>query len=111
MPKLISFLTLSDWFFFVLPIFVLGGVTGFMVYRSGQERRILNLRLQLARNFHDEIGPMLLYANVLAKKQQNEELRGQIGLIMDAVRNIAHDLKSPEANTIASLGRRSYPTC
>ncbi|HXO73813.1 MAG TPA: ATP-binding protein, partial [Puia sp.] len=66
---------------------------------------MLNLRLQLARNFHDEIGPMLLYANVLAKKQQNEELRGQIGLIMDAVRNIAHDLKSPELNTIASLGK------
>jgi signal transduction histidine kinase len=91
--------------FFILTILVLGGVTGFMVYRSGQERRILNLRLQLARNFHDEIGPMLLYANVLAKKQQNEELRGQIGLIMDAVRNIAHDLKSPELNTIASLGK------
>jgi signal transduction histidine kinase len=76
-----------------------------MVYRSGQQRRILNLRLQLARNFHDEIGPMLLYANVLAKKQQNEELRGQIGLIMEAVRNIAHDLKSPGLNTIASLGK------
>jgi signal transduction histidine kinase len=91
--------------FFVLTILVLGGVTGFMVYRSAQQRRILNLRLQLARNFHDEIGPMLLYANVLAKKQQNEELRGQIGLIMDAVRNIAHDLKSSELSTVTSLGK------
>jgi len=91
--------------FFVLTLLVLGGATGFMVYRSGQERKMLNLRLQLARNFHDEIGPMLLYANVLAKKQQNEELKGQIGLIMDAVRNIAHDLKSPELNTIGSLGK------
>jgi len=91
--------------FFILTMLVLGGVAGFMVYRSGQERRILNLRLQLARNFHDEIGPMLLYANVLAKKQHSEELRGQIGLIMDAVRNIAHDLKSPELSTIATLGK------
>jgi signal transduction histidine kinase len=91
--------------FFIFTILVLGGVTAFMIYRSTQDRRLLNLRLQLARNFHDEIGPMLLYASILAKKEQNDGLRSQISLIMDAVRNIAHDLKSPQLSTVASLGK------
>lgn len=91
--------------FFILALIVLGGIAGFMVYRSAQSRRLLNLRLSLARNFHDEIGPMVLYASILAKKQQNDELKGQIGQIMDAVRNISHDLKSPQLSTIASLGK------
>lgn len=98
--------------FFVLLFLVLGGFAGFLVYRSAQERRLLNLRLQLARNFHDEVGPMLLYASILAKKAreeypsaQGEDLKSQIGLIMDAVRNIAHDLRSPRLSTIASLGK------
>ncbi len=98
--------------FFVLAFLVIAGLAVFLVYRSVQQRRLLDLRLQLARNFHDEIGPMLLYANVLAKKEreahpsrQGEELKDQLALVMDAVRNIAHDLKSSELSTIASLGK------
>lgn len=98
--------------FFVVFFLVVGGFAGFWVYWSAQRRRLLNLRLQLARNFHDEVGPMLLYANILAKKAneerpsvRGEELKSQIGLIMDAVRNIAHDLRSPRLSTIASLGK------
>ncbi len=98
--------------FFVLFLLVVGGFAGFLVYRSAQQRRLLNLRLQLARNFHDEVGPMVLYASILAKKAreefpsvQGEELKTQIDLIMDAVRNIAHDLKSPQLSTVASLGK------
>jgi signal transduction histidine kinase len=106
--------------FFVLTILVLGGIAGFMVYRSAQGRRLLDLRLQLARNFHDEIGPMLLYASILAKKEMGEanregvgkvekgyaeELKSQIGLIMDAVRDISHDLKSTRLGTIGVLGK------
>jgi signal transduction histidine kinase len=90
---------------FLLTVLLLGGFAGFVLYRSDQKRRLLDLRLQLARNFHDEIGPMLLYASILAKKQGDEEQKKQLSLIMDAVRSIAHDLKSTRLCTVASLIR------
>ena len=90
---------------FLLTVLLLGGFAGFVVYRSDQKRRLLDLRLQLARNFHDEIGPMLLYASILAKKQGDEEQKKQLSLIMDAVRSIAHDLKSTRLCTVTSLIR------
>lgn len=91
--------------FFLLVLLVIAAGVGFWVYRSAQQRRMLDLRLQLARNFHDEIGPMLLYANVLAKKEKVDELKVQIGKVMEAVRGIAHDLKTTELNTIGSFGK------
>jgi signal transduction histidine kinase len=93
--------------FFTLTLLVFGGLTGFLVYRSAQQRRLLNLRLGMARNFHDEIGPMLLYANILVKKEGEtnpsanlEELKGQMSNIMEGVRGISHDLKSSELSTV-----------
>jgi len=81
-----------------------------MIYRSRQRQRMLNLQLGLARNFHDEIGPMVLYANTLVKKEleerpsvRGEELRNQVSYIMEAVRGISHDLKSNELNTVDGL--------
>ncbi|MBS1602699.1 MAG: hypothetical protein JST42_08520, partial [Bacteroidetes bacterium] len=58
-----------------------------------------------ARNFHDQIGPMLLYGSVLARKRGDEEMREHISLIMDAVRDISHDLKSSELSTVGSFGK------
>lgn len=99
-------------FFLVLffTLLVIGGIAGFMIYRGGQRQRMLNLRLGLARNFHDEIGPMLLYANTLVKKEleekpssRMEELKNQVTYIMEAVRGISHDLKSNELSTVEGL--------
>ncbi len=99
-------------FFLVLffTLLVIGGIAGFLIYRSGQRQRMLNLRLGLARNFHDEIGPMLLYANTLVKKELEErpsprveELKSQVAYIMEAVRGISHDLKSNELGTVEGL--------
>jgi len=99
-------------FFLVLccVLLVIGGVSGFMIYRSGLRQRMLNLRLGLARNFHDEVGPMVLYANTLVKKELEErssprldELRNQVSYIMEAVRGISHDLKSNELGTVDGL--------
>jgi signal transduction histidine kinase len=94
--------------FFALTLLVFGGVTVFLRYRSQQQRRLLNLRLSMARNFHDEIGPMLLYANILVKKEgearpseRMEELKGQMAHIMEGVRGISHDLKSTELSTVS----------
>jgi signal transduction histidine kinase len=96
--------------FFLLFILLLGSTAGFLVYRSRQRRRLLNLKLHLARNFHDAIGPMLLYANARVKKELDDhptpglsELKGHISQIMDEVRSISHDLKSTEFGTITTF--------
>jgi signal transduction histidine kinase len=97
----------STILFALLGLLVFAGVIGFLLYRAKQKQHLLNLQLSLARNFHDEIGPMLLYANTLVKKESEEhasprleELKGQIAHIMESVRSISHDLKSNELNTV-----------
>ena len=100
----------NNLFFFIFALLMTGSVAAFLIYRSRQQQRLLNLRLNLARNFHDEIGPMLLYANTLAKKQAEtnsspmvEELKTQILRVMEAVRGISHDLKSSEMSTVQTF--------
>jgi len=68
--------------------------------------------LNLARNFHDEIGPMLLFANALVKKEMEAhptpglgELKVQTAQIMEAVRGISHDLKSSRLSTVDGFSR------
>ena len=102
----------SMYLFTLLGLLVLGGFAGFMVYRSRQRQRLMNLQLNLARNFHDEIGPMVLFANALVKKELDErpspglvELKVQTAQIMEAVRGIAHDLKTNQLSTVDSFGR------
>jgi signal transduction histidine kinase len=103
--------------FFLLFLFVFGGAISFVLYRSRQHRRLLNLQLDLARNFHDSIGPMLIYANALVKKEMDEHpsprltaLKDHIGLLMDEVRGISHDLTSDRFKTITGFGRELTAT-
>jgi len=98
--------------FFILSLIVLGGLTAFLVYHSRQQRRVLDLQGHLASNFHDTVGPMLLYANALVKKESDtqpsaglDQLKLQIGQIMEAVRGISHDLKANRLGTINILGK------
>ncbi|HEY4334658.1 MAG TPA: ATP-binding protein [Puia sp.] len=98
--------------FFILSLIVLGGLSSFLVYHARQQRRLLDLQAHLASNFHDTVGPMLLYANALVKKESDshpseglDQLKSQIGQIMEAVRGISHDLKSSRLGTIGALGR------
>ncbi len=102
----------SMYLFTVLGLLMPVGFAGFMAYRSRQRQRMLNLQLNLARNFHDEIGPMLLFANALVKKELDErpspglaELKAQTGQIMEAVRGIAHDLKTNRLSTVDLFGQ------
>ena len=97
---------------FLLAFIVLTAVSGYFIFRSRSKQRILQLRLGLARNFHDEIGPMLLFAGTLLKKEAQtrpspglDELRSHMAVIMEAVRGIAHDLKEGEIATIATFGK------
>jgi signal transduction histidine kinase len=101
----------STYLFTLLGLLMLGGFAGFMAYRSRQRQRLLNLQLNLARNFHDEIGPMVLFANALVKKELDDrpspglvELKAQTAQIMEAVRGIAHDLKTNQLSTVETFG-------
>ncbi|HTI12577.1 MAG TPA: ATP-binding protein [Puia sp.] len=105
----------SNLFFFILVILAFGCVAALLIYRAEQVQRLLQLRLSLARNFHDEIGPMLLYANTLVKKEGEtnpspriEELRAQLQQIMASVRGISHDLKSNEISTVQTFYKEIY---
>lgn len=102
------------YLFFAVFVLVLAGIVIWFVGRWRQRQRLLNLKLGLARNFHDAVGPMLLYANALVKRalddQSNEwlvELKAHIGRIMDEVRGIAYDLKSDRLPTVADLAQES----
>lgn len=98
--------------FFILSLMVLGGLSAFLLYHARQQRRLLELQGHLASNFHDTVGPMLLYANALVKKESDihpseglTQLKSQIGQIMQAVRGISHDLKSNRPSTVSGLGK------
>jgi signal transduction histidine kinase len=102
------------YLFTLLGLLIVGGFAGFRIYRFRQRQKLLNLQLNLARNFHDEIGPMLLFANALVKKEMEmhptpglSELKVQTGQIMEAVRGIAHDLKSSQLSTVDSFSRET----
>jgi signal transduction histidine kinase len=98
--------------FFLLVLIVLMALSGYFIFRFRSQQRMLHLRLGLARNFHDEIGPMLLFAGTLLKKEAKnhpspgmEELRSHLANVMEAVRGMTHDLKANEIATVASFGK------
>ena len=60
---------------------------------------------------------MLIYANALVKKEMDDhrsprltELKDHIGLLMDEVRGMSHDLKSNRFDTITGFGRQLTAT-
>lgn len=102
------------YLYFVISLLLVAGAALFVLNRERQRQRLLHLQINLARNFHDEIGPMLIYANALVKKELDDhpserlsELKTHIGTIMNEVRGISHDLKSTQLGTIADLAREN----
>ncbi len=98
--------------FFIVALLALGGTSVFLMYRSEQRRKMLEMQLHFARNFHDEVGPMLLYTGMLIRKEAEErpsprleEVKGQIGRVMETVREIAHELKSGHPGSVALLAK------
>jgi signal transduction histidine kinase len=98
------------YLFSVLGLLVLLILSGYLIITNRSRQRMIKLQLSLARNFHDEIGPMLLYANTLAKKESEdhpgphlEELKGHLVHVMEAVRGITHDLKSKELSNVGTF--------
>jgi signal transduction histidine kinase len=102
------------YLYFLISLLVLAGAALFIINRERQRQRLLSLQISLARNFHDEIGPMLIYANALVKKELDEypsnrlrELKTHIGAIMEEVRGISHDLKTSQLGTIGDLAKEN----
>lgn len=96
--------------FAALGVLIFAGTVVFFINNARQKRRLYNLQLSIARNFHDEIGPLVLYAGILAKKEAEahpsagmEDLKVQVRQIMESVRSISHDLKSSKPGTVSTL--------
>ncbi|MGN6416725.1 MAG: sensor histidine kinase [Pseudobacter sp.] len=74
----------------------------FKWYRQNQRNRFYNAKLRMARNIHDEIGPMLLFVKLMAKKEKETvgasahiiQMEAAINNVMETVRGLSHDLKS-----------------
>ena len=84
----------------------------FWWYRQQQKNKFLNAKLKMARNIHDEISPMLLYAKLLVKKEKELSLTGsnnlqlietQLNNTIETVRGLSHDLKSTREFTTNQL--------
>ncbi|MDA3616361.1 ATP-binding protein [Polluticaenibacter yanchengensis] len=82
----------------------------FYLIARWQRANFLGFKLNVARNIHDETGPALLYAKVLAKSERtrkNETVKSELELhlehTMEIIRSLSHDLKSEEQYTTASL--------
>ena len=102
------------YLYFLISLLVVAGGALFLVNRERERQRLLNLQISLARNFHDDIGPMLIYANALVKKELDDrpsprlsELKTHIGRVMDEVRGISHDLKANHLGTIGELAKEN----
>jgi signal transduction histidine kinase len=102
------------YLYFLISLLVVAGSALFLVNRERERQRLLNLQISLARNFHDDIGPMLIYANALVKKELDDhpsprlsELKTHIGRVMDEVRGISHDLKANHLGTIGDLAKEN----
>lgn len=107
----------TEHFNFLLELFIfiviIAAILLFYWNRQRQRQAIVRSKLNLARNIHDEIAPMLLYAKMLMKASSRKngnvpvfpELDSQIGKTLEAVRMLAHELKSEEQYTVGDLAR------
>ncbi len=88
----------------VLVILLLLVLVAFMAFRVRQRKKLANIRQELARNLHDQVGPMLFYSRLIAenalakdemaRKVDLRKLGGHLSDIMLMVRDIAHEMKS-----------------
>ncbi|WP_028786982.1 sensor histidine kinase [Terrimonas ferruginea] len=79
--------------------------------RQRQRKKLIEFKLNMARNIHDETGPALLYAKSLAKnyrtkgysEELTEEVEKQLDNTIAVIRGLSHDLKSTELHSVFQL--------
>ncbi|NML23760.1 hypothetical protein HHL16_22960 [Pseudoflavitalea sp. G-6-1-2] len=100
------------WLLFAFGILLLLGVGSWFWLRQRQLNRFLQDKLRMARNIHDEIGPLLLYIKLLARKEKEigtvdspymPEVETSINHVIETVRGLSHDLKSTKEATTDQL--------
>lgn len=99
---------------FLILLIVTKLICGFLLfkwYRQHQRTRFYNTKLRMARNIHDEIGPMLLFIKLMARKEKETvgasahitQMEVAIGNVMETVRGLSHDLKSDKELSTVEL--------
>ncbi|WP_157977264.1 sensor histidine kinase [Taibaiella helva] len=87
--------------------------------RRRQKNRLMEFKLNMARNIHDETNPALLYAKALIKASRSEngngelvtaELDSHIGHTMALIRSLSHDLKSDKQYILYDLVAKTEQT-
>jgi signal transduction histidine kinase len=102
---------LSDTILFsLLGLLVISSLAAIVVARWQQRQHLVMLQLGLARNFHDEIGPMLLFAANLAGRlahtnptSDHKLLKSNLDDIRETVRSISHDLSASKIDSAGGL--------
>jgi signal transduction histidine kinase len=94
---------------------LLVAAASFLIWRQRQRqrKRLLEFKLNMARNIHDETAPALLYAKSLAKSYRTkgyseeitEEMEKQLDNTIEVIRGLSHDLKSPVLHSVFQLIR------
>lgn len=106
--------TIRIIFIGVIILFVLAAYFAWK-QKQRQRKRLLEFKLHMARNIHDETGPALLYAKSLAKAYRTKggdgedagELEKQLEHAIDVIRGLSHDLKSPVVHSVSQLIRET----
>ncbi len=106
--------TIRIIFIGVILLFVLAAYFAWK-QKQRQRKRLLEFKLNMARNIHDETGPALLYAKSLAKVYRSKggdgedsgELEKQLEHAIDVIRGLSHDLKSPVVHSVSQLIRET----
>lgn len=97
----------------VIAVVLVTGVFIISYIRRKQKERFTEFKLNMARNIHDETGPVLLYAKALAKTKlpsdtatdTKTELEKHIDHTIEIIRSLSHDLKSDHLNTVNDLAQ------
>lgn len=86
---------------------ILGSLYVLNFLRKKHQRRFLQFKLSLARDLHDETGPVLLYAKTLSHNIQDEKIKKELETHLDKtlemIRSLSHDIKSEKQNSTTDL--------
>jgi signal transduction histidine kinase len=102
----------------VIALLLVAGLLVIQYIRRRQKNKLLEFKLNMARNLHDETNPALLYAKALIKASRsgegreiaNAELESHIGHTMELIRSLSHDLKSDKQHVLYDLVTKTEHT-
>lgn len=102
----------------VIALLLIAGSFIILYIRRRQRDKLVEFKLNMARNIHDETNPALLYAKALIKASRsgedmnkvNTELDSHIGHTMALIRSLSHDLKSDKQYVVSDLVEKTKQT-